>query len=110
VTTFAETSALYRVMTGDNDEARRIVREMSPAERAEFANQLDYLRGMLTDRFGNDVDTPAVPAEPKGPGEVTYADVKAYPHYYISGEGREAADASLCEHDYRLTSTCPGCP
>ncbi|MDX3260767.1 hypothetical protein PV336_16220 [Streptomyces sp. MI02-2A] len=51
-----------------------------------------------------------VPDNPKGPGEVTYADVHAYPYYYIRGEGREAADASRCEHDYRLTSSCPGCP
>ncbi len=57
VTTFSETSALYQILIGENDEARRIVSEMLPGERAEFANQLDFLRGMLTDRFGNDVGT-----------------------------------------------------
>jgi hypothetical protein len=107
VAAFQETSALYQVLIGENAEARRIVGEMSPAERVEFAGQLDLLRGMLTDRFGNSY---MVPKEPKGLGEVTYADVQAYPYYYIRGEGRGAAEASRCDHDNPLTDSCPNCP
>ncbi|MHA4819449.1 hypothetical protein ACXZ65_34430 [Streptomyces aculeolatus] len=55
MTTFAETAALWAVMNGDDTEARRIVADMPPGERAEFAAQLDRLRSMLTDRFGNDI-------------------------------------------------------
>lgn len=55
VTTFAETSALYAALEGDDTEARRIVSDMLPNERAEFAAQLDRLRAMLTDRFGNGI-------------------------------------------------------
>jgi hypothetical protein len=55
VTTFAETAALYAVMNDDDQEARRIVQDMYPNERAEFAAQLDRLRAMLTDRVGNDL-------------------------------------------------------
>lgn len=55
VTAFAETSALYAVLEGDDTEARRIVSDMLPNERAEFAAQLDRLRAMLADRFGNDI-------------------------------------------------------
>ena len=57
VTTFAETAALYAVMDDDDQEARRIVQDMYPNERAEFAAQLDRLRAMLTDRYGNDLPT-----------------------------------------------------
>jgi hypothetical protein len=55
VTSFAETAALFAVLEGDDVEARRIVGDMYPNERAEFAEQLDRLRSMLTDRFGNDI-------------------------------------------------------
>lgn len=55
VTAFAETSALYASLEGNDTEARRIVRDMLPSERAEFAAQLDRLRAMLTDRFSNDI-------------------------------------------------------
>jgi hypothetical protein len=51
-----------------------------------------------------------VPAHPKGPGEVTLADIKRYPRYYIAGPGRAAADRSYCEHRYLLTASCPLCP
>lgn len=54
VTTFDETAALYAVMTGDTAEAERIIAEMLPGERAEFAGHLDALRSLLTDSFGND--------------------------------------------------------
>ena len=54
VTAFSETAALYAILNEDTEEAERIVSEMLPNERAEFAGQLDQLRGMLTDRFGND--------------------------------------------------------
>lgn len=54
VTTFAETAALYAILNEDTEEAERIVSDMLPNERAEFAAQLDRLRAMLTDRFGND--------------------------------------------------------
>lgn len=50
-----------------------------------------------------------VPEEPKGPGRVLVSDVKLYPHYYISGDGRDAATASKCTHGYRLTDSCPMC-
>ncbi|MFG2276760.1 hypothetical protein ACGFNY_44255 [Streptomyces chartreusis] len=56
VTTFAETAALYAVLNEDMEEAERIVSDMLPNERAEFAQQLDTLRRLLTDRFGNDRD------------------------------------------------------
>lgn len=62
VTAFAETAALWAVMNGDDAEARRIVRGLYPNERAELAEQLDRLRAMLTDRFGND---PSVNASPR---------------------------------------------
>lgn len=57
ITGFAETAALYAVLQGNETEARRIVADMLPGERAVFAGQLDTLRGMLTDRFGNDLST-----------------------------------------------------
>ena len=55
VTAFAETAALWAVMNENDVEARRIVADLYPNERAEFAAQLDRLRAMLTDRFGNDI-------------------------------------------------------
>ncbi|MFE4369641.1 hypothetical protein ACFRMN_15665 [Streptomyces sp. NPDC056835] len=54
VTAFSETAALYAIVNEDTEEAERIVSGMLQNERAEFARQLDQLRGMLTDRFGND--------------------------------------------------------
>lgn len=54
VTTFAETATLYAVLTNDDQEAERILTDMLPAERAEFARQLDRLCRLMTDRFGND--------------------------------------------------------
>lgn len=56
VTAFAETGALWAVMNGDDAKARQIVHDLYPNERAEFAEQLDRLRAMLTDRFGNDIE------------------------------------------------------
>lgn len=50
------------------------------------------------------------PDEPKEPGKVTVSDVKLYPHYYIAGEGRPAAEASKCPHGYWITDSCPMCP
>jgi len=61
VKSFQETAALYAVLCEDDTEARRIVGEMFPNERAEFASQLDRLRAMLTDRFGNDIATSSGP-------------------------------------------------
>lgn len=55
VTTFAETAALYYLLEGRKDDVRRVVGDMFPGERADFAAQLDELRSMLTDRFGNDI-------------------------------------------------------
>jgi hypothetical protein len=40
---FAETAALYAIMTDDISEARRIIRDMLPSERVAFAEQLDSL-------------------------------------------------------------------
>jgi len=54
VTTFAETAALFAILNDDTEEAERIVSDMLPGERAKFAGQLDRLRNLLTDRFGND--------------------------------------------------------
>ncbi|MGW0538530.1 hypothetical protein [Streptomyces sp. NPDC003032] len=54
VTAFPETAALYAVLNKDTEEAERIVSGMLPNERAEFGRQLDQLRSMLADRFGND--------------------------------------------------------
>lgn len=54
VDAFLETAALHAVLTEDEQEAQRLVAYMEPGERAVFARQLDTLRGMLTDRFGND--------------------------------------------------------
>lgn len=61
VTAFAETAALYAVMTEDEVYARSIVASMLPSERAMLAGQLDTLRSMLTDEFGNGL--PDWPAE-----------------------------------------------
>lgn len=55
ISTFAETAALYAVLNQDTDEAERIVMAMLPNERAHFARQLDELRSLLTDRFGNEL-------------------------------------------------------
>ncbi len=55
VTAFAETAALWAVMSENDAEARRIVADLYPNERAELAEQLDRLWAMLTDRFGNDI-------------------------------------------------------
>lgn len=49
------------------------------------------------------------PKRPKQHGQVTRADVKRYPAYYISGPGRNAASASDCGHGYWLTDSCPMC-
>ncbi|MFD8899888.1 hypothetical protein [Streptomyces ardesiacus] len=57
VNSFAETGALWAVMNEDDAKARQIVQDMYPNERAEFAAQLDRLRALLTDRFGNDIPT-----------------------------------------------------
>lgn len=54
VNAFSETAALYAVLNEDMEEAERIVSEMLPSERAQLAKQLDTLRSLLTDRFGND--------------------------------------------------------
>jgi signal transduction histidine kinase len=55
VNAFAETAALYAVLNEDLDDARRIVSEMHPGERKTLANQLDVLRSLLTDSYGNDI-------------------------------------------------------
>ena len=52
---YAEIAALHAVLVEDFDGARRIAGEMFPSERAILADQLDTLRAMLTDRFGNDI-------------------------------------------------------
>lgn len=52
VRTFTATALLYAVMEEDMEEARRIVADMPPVERAEAANQLDTARSLLADRFG----------------------------------------------------------
>lgn len=61
MTAFAETGALWAVLNGDDAKARKIVADMFPNERAEFAAQLDRLRSMLTDRFGNDIASTSKP-------------------------------------------------
>jgi hypothetical protein len=61
VTAFAETGALWAVLNGNDAKARQIVQDMYPNERAEFAEQLDRLRSMLTDRFGNDISFSSKP-------------------------------------------------
>ena len=61
VTAFAETAALWAVMNENDAEARRIVADMFPNERAEFAEQLDRLRSMLTDQFGNFIEPNSKP-------------------------------------------------
>lgn len=61
VTAFAETAALWAVTNENDAEARRIVEDLYPNERAEFAEQLDRLRSMLTDRFGNDIASTSKP-------------------------------------------------
>jgi hypothetical protein len=59
VTAFAETAALHAVLNEDMEEARRIVGEMLPGERATFAEQLDRLRELLGARCdGCDALTP----------------------------------------------------
>jgi hypothetical protein len=59
VTAFAETAALYAVMTEDLPGARRIVGDMLPGERAQLAQQLDQLRELLGPRCdGCDALTP----------------------------------------------------
>ncbi|MCX4792554.1 hypothetical protein OG369_43035 [Streptomyces sp. NBC_01221] len=53
---------------------------------------------------------PATPSRPEKPGKVTPSDVRRYPAYYIAGDGRAAAEASSCDHGYRVTDSCPCCP
>jgi hypothetical protein len=47
VSAFAETSALYALMCGGRADAGRVIAEMLPGERAEFANLLTDLLGVL---------------------------------------------------------------
>ncbi|MFD5899136.1 hypothetical protein [Streptomyces sp. NPDC060366] len=56
--------------------------------------------------------TVPTPAQPKGPGQVTVADIQEYTDYYTDfrNPGREAARESFCPHGYRLTDSCPNCP
>lgn len=49
VNTFDETAALYAVMQGDVEEARRICTAMSRTERTEFAQKMLTLRETLDD-------------------------------------------------------------
>ncbi|MGA5598348.1 hypothetical protein ACPCSE_29360 [Streptomyces cellulosae] len=49
VTAFDETAALFALMEGDREKARRIVADMLPGERAEFAQRLSELREILDD-------------------------------------------------------------
>lgn len=59
VTTFAETAALYAVLTEDMDEANRLINDMLPGERAAFADQLYKLADLLGARCaGCDALTP----------------------------------------------------
>ncbi|NEA22642.1 hypothetical protein [Actinomadura bangladeshensis] len=61
VTAFTETAALWAVMNEDAGNARRIVDEMLPGERDEFAGQLRRLLGLLgsyCDRCGARADSP----------------------------------------------------
>lgn len=56
VTAFAETAALYAVLNEDMPEARRVVGDMLPGERAVFAEQLYALAELLgpcCERCGN---------------------------------------------------------
>ncbi|HEX5566721.1 MAG TPA: hypothetical protein VFY14_07315 [Streptomyces sp.] len=53
--------------------------------------------------------THPVPTAPKAPGQVTARDLERFPHYYLQGEGRDAAEASVCRHGVRLTNSCPLC-
>ncbi|MGI5274669.1 hypothetical protein ACQEUU_36930 [Nonomuraea sp. CA-218870] len=47
VTAFAETAALYYLITEDLDEARRVIGDMLPGERRMYAEQLERLRAMV---------------------------------------------------------------
>ncbi|MEU9413571.1 hypothetical protein AB0E08_48875 [Streptomyces sp. NPDC048281] len=47
VAAFHQTLALYAILIGDQDEAKRIVTGMRPHERTEFAWHLDDLRRLL---------------------------------------------------------------
>lgn len=47
VTAFAETAALYYLITEDLDEARRVIGDMLPGEREAYAEQLARLRTMI---------------------------------------------------------------
>lgn len=71
VTTSAETAALIAVLNEDLAEARRIVNDMLPSERATFADQLHQLTGMLGARCKRcDALTPigtSVTIQPLGP-------------------------------------------
>lgn len=59
VTAFAETAALYAVLTEDMPEAHRLVNDMLPGERATFSDQLYKLADLLGARCeGCDALTP----------------------------------------------------
>lgn len=72
VTAFAETAALYYLITEDLAEARRVIGDMLPGERRVYREQLERLRTMLgenCERCG--ALTPAsesVTVRPLGPG------------------------------------------
>ncbi|MGX1266938.1 hypothetical protein [Streptomyces phaeoluteigriseus] len=54
-----ETASLYAVLTGDRNDAQRIVAAMLPDERAAFTGQLDELRkllGLVCDNCGCHVE------------------------------------------------------
>ncbi|QYN17498.1 hypothetical protein [Amycolatopsis sp. DSM 110486] len=40
---------------------------------------------------------------------ITYADVQAYPDYFILGPGQAVASTTDCGHGYNLTDGCPNC-
>ncbi|WP_046500002.1 hypothetical protein [Streptomyces odonnellii] len=72
INAFSETAALYAVLSDDDQEAQRLVSSMLPCERAVFAGQLDKLRRMMTDRFGNDLGQTALTQSDARPNVVQH--------------------------------------
>jgi hypothetical protein len=53
----AETYALSLVMIEDIGEATRVVDSMTVREKADLITAIDSLRDLMTDQFGNVIDT-----------------------------------------------------
>ncbi|WP_218007368.1 hypothetical protein, partial [Nocardia otitidiscaviarum] len=63
----------------------------------------------IRDQYARHLTIPRPPGDVLAKEAPTVADVRDWPEFFISGPGRAVASATPCQHDYRLTDSCPGC-